>query len=129
MREGGVSGVQWNIPLYDDNVLWIVPRSHIRPNTNEEQNHLLTDQRTPLPGSIPVELNAGDGLVYSNLILHWASNYSAKLRRTVHLSYRSFDGKTLPYVNHSYWRADLVNKLPEEVARGYKRFVELDNRR
>ena len=26
--------VQWNIPLYDDSVLWVVPGSHHRPNLN-----------------------------------------------------------------------------------------------
>ena len=25
--------VQWNIPLYDDSVFWVVPKSHSRPNT------------------------------------------------------------------------------------------------
>lgn len=24
--------LQWNIPLYDDNVFWVVPGSHCRPN-------------------------------------------------------------------------------------------------
>jgi hypothetical protein len=31
-----------------------------------------------------VELKAGDGVVYINAILHWGSNYSSKLRRTLH---------------------------------------------
>ena len=34
--ENGPRYVQWNIPLYDDNVLWVVPQSHIRRNTEEE---------------------------------------------------------------------------------------------
>ena len=128
LLEGGVSYVQWNIPLYDDSVLWVVPGSHIRPNTDEEHNHLLTGQHTPIPGGIPVELNAGDGVVYSNLILHWGSNYSPKVRRTIHISYRSFDGRTLPYVGHNYYRADLA-RLPGDIGRGFEQFVELENRR
>lgn len=90
--------LQWNIPLYDDSVLWVVPGSHRRPNTADENRQLTDNPRVPLPHSIPVELNAGDGVVYTNTILHWGSNYSAKLRRTIHLGYRSFGGPILPYV-------------------------------
>ena len=90
--------LQWNIPLYDDDVLWVVPGSHRRPNTEEENRQLAKDLRVPLPGSAPVELKAGDGVVYTNTILHWGSNYSAKKRRTVHLGYRSYGGQLYPYV-------------------------------
>ena len=84
MLENGPKYLQWNIPLYDDDVLWVVPGSHRRINTEEENRQLLKDPRIPLPGSIPVELKAGDGVVYINYILHWGSNYSTKLRRTLH---------------------------------------------
>ena len=82
--ENGPRYVQWNVPLYDDDVLWVVPGSHRRLNTEEENRQLLDNPLVPLPGGIPVELKAGDGVVYSNYILHWGSNYSAKLRRTIH---------------------------------------------
>ena len=82
--ENGPKYVQWNIPLYDDDVLWVVPGSHRRLNTEEENRQLLENPRVPLPGGIPVELKGGDGVVYSNYILHWGSNYSTKLRRTIH---------------------------------------------
>lgn len=94
--------VQWNIPLYDDDVLWVVPKSHRRVNTEEENRCLTEDAHKPLPGSIPVNLKAGDGVVYTNTILHWGSNYSARLRRTIHLGYRSFGGPIYPYVNRYY---------------------------
>ncbi|MDE2717200.1 MAG: hypothetical protein OXI33_09310, partial [Chloroflexota bacterium] len=32
----------------------------------------------------PVELNAGDGVIYSNFLLHTGSNYTTKKRRTLH---------------------------------------------
>ena len=82
--ENGPKYVQWNIPLYDDDVLWVVPGSHRRLNTEAENRQLLENPRVPLPGGIPVELKGGDGVVYSNYILHWGSNYSTKLRRTIH---------------------------------------------
>ena len=84
MLENGPRYLQWNIPLYDDDVLWVVPGSHRRVNTAEENEELLKDRCAPLTGGIPVELNAGDGVVYINFLLHWGSNYSSKLRRTLH---------------------------------------------
>ena len=78
--ENGPRYVQWNIPLYDDNVLWVIPGSHLRYNTNEEQMQLDADAQVPLPGGVQTELNAGDGVVYITPILHWGSNYGAKLR-------------------------------------------------
>ena len=84
-------------PLYDDNVLWVVPGSFRRPNTEAENRQLRENPRMPLPGGIPVELNAGDGVVYINLNHHWGSNYSAGLRRTIHGGYRSVGGPLYPY--------------------------------
>ena len=110
----GPGYLQWNIPLYDDDVLWVVPGSHRRPNTDEENRHLLRDPRVPLPGAMPVELRAGDGVVYTNTILHWGSNYSAKKRRTVHLGYRSYGGRQYPYVPQLERRGDYVRFLQPE---------------
>ena len=95
--------LQWNIPLYDDDVLWVVPGSHKRSNTAEENRQLTEDNRVPLPHSLPVELEAGDAVVYTNMILHWGSNYSRKLRRTIHLAYRALGGDNLSYVPGMYY--------------------------
>ena len=62
----GPGYVQWNIPLHDDAVLWVVPRSHRRINTAEENRVLSDDPRVPLPRGIPVELSASDGVAYIN---------------------------------------------------------------
>ena len=45
--EGGPRYVQWNIPLYDDSVLWVVPGSHLRLNTPEENEVMLADPPPP----------------------------------------------------------------------------------
>ena len=84
LLENGPKYLQWNIPLYDDDVLWVVPGSHRRVNTETEDRELLADPRQPLTGGIPVELKAGDGVVYVNYMLHWGSNYSTRIRRTIH---------------------------------------------
>ena len=82
--ENGPRYVQWNIPLYDDSVLWVVPGSHVRFNTEEEQAQLNKDRQAPMPGGVQTHLEAGDGVVYITPILHWGSNYSTTLRRTLH---------------------------------------------
>lgn len=84
IKENGPSYVQWNIPLYDDEVLWVVPGSHVRINTEEEDSQLLENLHAPLSSGIQTHLAAGDGVVYITPILHWGSNYSTKLRRTIH---------------------------------------------
>ena len=89
--ENGPRYVQWNIPLYDDDVLWVVPGSHVRFNTDQEQAQLDTDSRVPLLDGIQTRLEAGDGVVYITPILHWGSDYSAKLRRTLHGGFSNFN--------------------------------------
>lgn len=102
----GPGYLQWNLPLHDDSVLWVVPGSHARPNTEEENVWLAEDPRRALPGARQVELKAGDGVVYSNLILHWGSSYSPVLRRTVHFGFRSLGGQQFPYVLGQHRRGD-----------------------
>ena len=94
----GPAYVQWNIALYEDHILYVVPGSHRRLSTEIESSHLQGERGTtsPVPESIPVELGPGDGVVYNNLMLHWGSKYGPdKKRRTVHLGYRSF-GRIFP---------------------------------
>ena len=89
--ENGPTYVQLNIPLYDDEVLWAVPGSHARLNTTAENEQLEENARVPLPGGVPVDLRAGDGVVYNNHLLHWGSNYTARAkRRTLHGGYTIF---------------------------------------
>ncbi|MCY3949656.1 MAG: hypothetical protein OXF61_10690, partial [Acidimicrobiaceae bacterium] len=83
--EDGPNYMQWNIPLYDDSVFWIVPGSHTRINTEVENRSLLENARVPIPGGEQVELRAGDVLVYVNYLIHWGSRYmSEPTRRTLH---------------------------------------------
>ena len=82
--ENGPRYTQWNVPLYDDSVLWVIPESHRRRNTEQENAELLKDRAAPVTGGIPVELNAGDGVIYINYLNHTGSNYTTKKRRTLH---------------------------------------------
>ena len=122
MRANGIGTVQWNIAMYEDDVLWIVPGSHIRPNTETENQQLLDNPRAPIEGSIPVKLEAGDGVVYSNAILHWGSNYSTKLRRTIHLAFRPFNGSKYSYRPYINWNSDFVKHLSPWTQKTFEGF-------
>ena len=99
--EGGPRYVQWNISLYDDSVLWVVPGSHLRLNTSEENEVMLADPRCPLPNGVQTHLEAGDGVVYILPILHWGSNYSPKMRRTVHGGFSNYNSiDELSFTDH-----------------------------
>ena len=128
LRENAPGVVQWNVPLYDDSVLWVVPGSHRRPNTQAENEQLLADRTVPLPNSIPVELKAGDGVCYTNTILHWGSDYSAKLRRTIHFAHRAFGGLIYPYVPHFYWEPELLRHASPSGRALLNRSLVLRNR-
>ena len=92
--ENGPRYTQWNVPMYDDSVLWVVPGSHRRRNTEKENGEFMKDMQGVTEVSnerlqaaaegIAVELKAGDGVVYSNFLLHTGSNYTTKKRRTLH---------------------------------------------
>lgn len=84
IAEAGPRYVQWNLSLYDDDVLWVVPGSHLRPNTEDENRQLIEDNHAPLDRGVQTHLEAGDGVVYILPILHWGSNYSTRLRRCIH---------------------------------------------
>lgn len=117
--------LQWNLPLYDDAVLWVMPGSHARPNTSEENRLLAEDPRRPLPGALRVELAAGDGVVYTNLILHWGSDYSRQRRRTVHFGFRSFGGDLLPYVLGVHRRGQVADHLSADAQRLWSEHEQL----
>ena len=119
--------VQWNIPLYDDDVLWVVPGSHRFPESEEQRSQLLLDPGVPLPGGVPVNLKAGDGVVYTNLIMHWGSYYSPRLRRTIHLGHRSFGGTIFLYVHSFHYDEELplIRYLSRKAASQFADFVAL----
>ena len=125
MEHHGPSYLQWNIALYDDSVFWIVPRSHRRINTDEERTQLAENPSVPLPGGIPVELNAGDGVVYTHLLLHWGSYYSSKMRRTLHPGYRPFGFAALPNVHWRHWEPGFYHHLSDTARKRFEKWDTL----
>jgi hypothetical protein len=76
--------VQWNTALYDDPCLLIVPASHNRASTPEERDAQFRRPMVPLPHQRVVELKAGQGVYYNNLLIHRGVYPSGRKRATLH---------------------------------------------
>ena len=89
------NSVQINLPLVDENSLWVVPRSHHRPNTPGENAAFAGSKHyapvgAEMPGGIPVPLKAGQAVLYNNNLIH--RGFTPKMtipRRTLHMGYHS----------------------------------------
>ncbi|KAH6617068.1 hypothetical protein F5144DRAFT_498749 [Chaetomium tenue] len=73
---------QWNLPLYDDDSLIVIPGSHARARTEEERNAGPYEEY--ITGQVRVQLKAGDVVFYDNNILHRGVYDVAKERATLH---------------------------------------------
>lgn len=121
----GPTYVQWNIALYDDDNLCVVPGSHARTITEEETRQLLDDPRAPLTNCIHVDLKAGDGVAYTGWLLHRGARYGPKLRRTIHPVYRSFGGNNLPNNLFFHWDPEFTRCFPTECREAFERYLRL----
>jgi hypothetical protein len=73
---------QWNIALFDDESLIVVPGSHVRARTNVERD--ADPFAKGLPGEIKLRMKAGDAVFYNNNILHRGAYASGVERMTLH---------------------------------------------
>lgn len=89
------NSVQINLPLVDESSLWIVPRSHNRPNTEAENEAFAGSKHyapigVEMPGGVPVQLKAGQAVLYNNNLIHRGYAEEMKVpRRTLHMGYHS----------------------------------------
>lgn len=73
---------QWNLALYDDASLVVVPGSHKRARTDMERN--ADPYEDDMPGQKIVKMGSGDILFYNNNILHRGVYDSTVERMTLH---------------------------------------------
>ena len=106
----GPGYAQWNIAIYEDSILYLIPGSHRRLTSEVEAMQLKSvgGTQSPLSGCVCADLKPGDGIIYNSILLHWGSKYSQRQkRRTIHLGYRTF-GRLLPHQREC--------RLPERVS-------------
>lgn len=117
-QANGPAYTQWNIALYDDSILHLIPGSHRRLTSEVERTQLREEggTRSRLSGSLRAELKPGSGVVYNSMLLHWGSKYSNRQkRRTVHLGYRSF-GRIIPTQRDCALTERICNILPKDTS-------------
>lgn len=73
---------QWNLALYDDASLIVVPGSHKRARTQQEREADLYEPN--MPNQLVVRLKAGEVAFYDNNILHRGQYDSTQMRMTLH---------------------------------------------
>ncbi|GAP92468.2 putative phytanoyl- dioxygenase protein [Rosellinia necatrix] len=73
---------QWNLPLYPDDSLVVVPGSHARARTEAERRAAPRDP--DMPGQLVVRLDPGDAVFYDNNILHRGVYRADKERMSLH---------------------------------------------
>ena len=125
LRLNGPPYVQWNIALYDDNFLNIIPGSHLRRNNAEERKIERRMGVVPLPGAIAVDLKAGDGVVYINGFLHSATPNGEAKRRTFHLGYHGFGNKGFAHWFPHALGVDFIEHLSSKGADQCRQFAKL----
>jgi hypothetical protein len=110
---------QWNLALYDDNSLVVVPGSHKRARTERERT--ADPYAHELPGMQIVQMKAGDLVFYDNNILHRGVYDSSIERMTLHGSVGHVKGnkaRARNVLQHGVgeWvdKCDF-NKLPEHL--------------
>lgn len=81
---------QWNLALYEDASLVVIPGSHVRARTDVERN--AGPYERTLPGILVVKLDPGDVVFYNNNILHRGVYRKDKERMTLHGSVGHVDG-------------------------------------
>lgn len=123
---------QWNLALYDDASLIVVPGSHRRPKTTEEREN---DIMSSMPGEMVVKLKAGDAVFYNNNIVHRGVYEKEVERMTLHGSMGDVRGGELRARNvlqHAVgeWvddcKFDALDEETRENAEGMrKRLVDL----
>lgn len=84
---------QWNLALYDDASLVVVPGSHRRARTEVERE--ADPYEKEIPGQLVVELKAGDVVFYNNNIFHRGVYDARKERMTLHGSVGHAKGANL----------------------------------
>ncbi|KAI0419399.1 phytanoyl-dioxygenase family protein [Xylaria grammica] len=74
--------MQWNLPLYPDDSLVVVPGSHLRVRTSAER--AASPLEPNMPGQLVVHLEPGDVVFYDNNILHRGVYSADKERMSLH---------------------------------------------
>ena len=127
------NSVQINLPLVQEDALEIVPGSHNRPNTPEEEQAFAgTKHYAPLdavmPGARQVSLKAGQAVFYNNNLIHRGICKESRLpRRTLHMGYHSASKPPTWHfylLNAALLTPDYLDRLSPTMRRMMEEYLE-----
>jgi len=87
------NSVQINLPLYEDETLWVVPGSHQRKNSPAENAAFGGSKHyapidADMPGAVNVRIDPGQAVLYNNNLIHRGYNQCFTVpRRSLHMGY------------------------------------------
>ncbi|UVI31431.1 phytanoyl-CoA dioxygenase family protein [Paenibacillus spongiae] len=98
---------QMNAALFHDRYLTIVPGSHLRKLTEEQNEALRQNPSGSVPGELVVELEAGDAVFYYPNILHRGYNPEGHFRWTLHHAFRVAASPHREYEGQREWMSGI----------------------
>jgi ectoine hydroxylase-related dioxygenase (phytanoyl-CoA dioxygenase family) len=129
-RAGFGSGVQLQVALVASDDVELVPRSHLRWDTDEEYRIRKADdgahnKSNTMPNAIRVCLEPGDAVGFNAAGLHRGRYHSDRLRHTLMLTYTRADMPVSDYFSHQPWflEPDYLAGLDARVRIFFDKFV------
>lgn len=122
--------LQWNTALYDDDCLVIVPGSHRRAASPEERDAQFRSPMEPLPHQEVVELKAGQGVYYNNMLIHRGIYPAGRPRATLHAALTPTTNPLRLYYDAVPWMAEprFRATLPPPLLPLHDRWLEFARR-
>lgn len=127
------NSVQINLPLVQEDALEIVPGSHNRPNTTEEDKAFRGSRHyapleVEMPGAMRVSLKPGQAVFYNNNLIHRGYCEGATVpRRTLHMGYHSASKPPTWHfylLNSELLTADYLDRLSPTMRRMMEEYLE-----
>ena len=125
--------VQFNAALEYDNSFIVVPQSHRRPISAEEQGLIKESRTAELPGQLRVELEPGDVVCMDAHALHRGQADAGAPRLSLHYSFQSQWVPLLPWEKGEAFKwicsDDFINQLHPRIQPMYRRLTTAERAR
>ena len=133
VAERGSAGtsIQLQIALVPSSDIEIVPKSHLRWDTEEEYAIRRADggahnRSNSMPNALRVEMEAGDAVAFNPMALHRGRYHTDKLRRTLMLTYTSKSFPRSDFFSYQPWflEENSLDGLSESTRQFYQQFID-----
>ena len=129
-RQGFGAGVQLQVALVESDDVEVVPRSHLRWDTDDEYEIRKADEgknnkSNDMPNALRVSLEPGDAVGFNAAGLHRGRYHTDKVRHTLMLTYTRADVPVRDYFSHQPWFLEpgYLDGLDDQVRHFFDDFV------